>query len=187
MLTAKQSRFIDEYLLDLNASDAAIRAGYSPKTAAATGWENLRKPDIQIAVRERRQDIAQRNAVGADRVIEELCAIAFTKLSDIAPWDDRGPRLIPSDELENQVAAAVSSLKVKRRREVNGKGEDAVVWEVEEREIKMHDKLGALDKLAKHLGLYPKDPTVYNDSRTLSLNGLNVEELKALASYVRGR
>ena len=187
MLTAKQQRFVSEYLVDANGTQAAIRAGYSPRTANEQASRLLAKVNVASAVQAKQQHLAERSAVGADRVIEELCAIAFTKLSDIAPWDDRGPRLIPSDELENQVAAAVSSLKVKRRREVNGKGEDAVVWEVEEREIKMHDKLGALDKLAKHLGLYPKDPTVYNDSRTLSLNGLNVEELKALASYVRGR
>ncbi len=51
-LTPKQARFVEEYLIDLNATQAAIRAGYSAKTARAMGCENLTKPDIQAAVTE---------------------------------------------------------------------------------------------------------------------------------------
>ena len=74
-LTAKQQRFVDEYLIDLNATQAAIRAGYSEKTAFSIGTENLRKPLIQKAIQQRKQAREQRTEITQDRVIQELSAI----------------------------------------------------------------------------------------------------------------
>ncbi|PHP66715.1 terminase small subunit [Zhengella mangrovi] len=71
-LTAKQRRFVDEYLVDLNATQAAIRAGYSAKTAAAVGHENLKKPDIAAAVQERQAKAAERAQITVDNVIAGL-------------------------------------------------------------------------------------------------------------------
>ena len=68
-LTPKQARFVEEYLVDLNATQAAIRAGYSEQTARVIGHENLTKPDIQKAITERRQEMQQRTAITADRVL----------------------------------------------------------------------------------------------------------------------
>jgi len=62
-LTDKQSRFISEYLIDLNATQAAIRAGYSEKTSKQTGCENLAKPDIQEAIQAAQQEIAEANNI----------------------------------------------------------------------------------------------------------------------------
>ena len=71
-LTPKQARFVEEYLLDLNATQAAIRAGYSAKTARAMGCENLTKPDIQAAVTEAQRDRAARTGITQDEVIRGL-------------------------------------------------------------------------------------------------------------------
>ena len=70
-LTALQVRFVEEYLVDLNAKQAAIRAGYSEKTAAVVGCENLTKPNIQAAIAEARLKQQQRTEITADRVLRE--------------------------------------------------------------------------------------------------------------------
>lgn len=71
-LTAKQQAFVREYLIDLNATQAAIRAGYSAKTAGAIGEENLRKPEITAAVQEAMDARAQRTEITADYVLETI-------------------------------------------------------------------------------------------------------------------
>jgi hypothetical protein len=71
-LTDKQQRFVEEYLVDLNATQAAIRAGYSENTARQIGYENLAKPDIQAAIAEKRSEQAKRTAISADMVLEGL-------------------------------------------------------------------------------------------------------------------
>ena len=75
-LTNKQQRFIDEYLIDLNATQAAIRAGYSEDTAAAIGCENLTKPNIQKAITAGHAKIAERNAFSQD-VARQMFMDAF--------------------------------------------------------------------------------------------------------------
>ena len=83
-LTAKQQRFVDEYLIDLNATQAAIRAGYSEKTAFSIGTENLRKPLIQKAIQQRKQAREQRTEITQDRVIQELAAIGFARATAVS-------------------------------------------------------------------------------------------------------
>lgn len=153
-LTPKQSRFVEEYLVDLNATQAAIRAGYSPHTADVIGHENLGKPEIAMALAERRRLLSERTDVNAERVIRELARVAFGRLDEVAPWDEQGPRLIASSELPEHARALVASIRVKRERPLRGSGENAVPWEVETIEVKPWDKLGALEKLGKHLGLF---------------------------------
>ena len=70
-LTAKQQTFCDEYLIDLNATQAAIRAGYSKKTAKSIGQENLTKPDIAEYIEQRLSDRVERTEVTADMVLTE--------------------------------------------------------------------------------------------------------------------
>ncbi len=76
-LTKKQKRFVEEYLIDLNATQAAIRAGYSPQTAYSIGDENLKKPEIKNAIDKALAERSRRTGVNADRIIEELAKIAF--------------------------------------------------------------------------------------------------------------
>lgn len=76
-LTDKQQRFVDEYLVDLNATQAAIRAGYSPDTAGAIGFENLKKPEIQLAIAEARRLQQERTNIQADKVVLEAWNIVF--------------------------------------------------------------------------------------------------------------
>ena len=138
-MTKKQKRFIEEYLIDLNATQAAIRAGYSPDTAKSIGSENLTKPDIQARIAKAMAERSRRTGVNADRVIMELAKIAFVNASDVI---DADTATVKADALPEDTAA-IQSVKVKTF------GEDGL-----EREVKMADKLKALELLGKHLGMF---------------------------------
>lgn len=79
-MTDKQKRFVEEYLLDLNATQAAIRSGYSEKTAAAIGTENLIKPEIAKAIQAEMEARSVRTQINQDDVVQELAGIAFAKI-----------------------------------------------------------------------------------------------------------
>lgn len=138
-VTRKQKRFIEEYLIDLNATQAAIRAGYSPDTAKSIGSENLTKPDIQAHIARAMAERSRRTGVNADRVVMELAKIAFVNANEVI---DPKTATIREDALPEDTAA-IQSVKVKTF------GEDGL-----EREIKMADKLRALELLGKHLGMF---------------------------------
>ena len=78
-LTEKQKRFCEEYLIDFNATQAALRAGYSQKTAYSIGDENLRKPEIQLEIQTLIRKRSERTGINADIVIKELVKIAFAE------------------------------------------------------------------------------------------------------------
>ena len=138
-MTKKQKRFVEEYLIDLNATQAAIRAGYSPDSAADIGSENLRKPDIRARIDKAMADRSKRTGVSADRVVLELAKIAFVNAMDVI---DQKTATVREDASADDTAA-IQSVKVKTF------GEDGL-----EREIKMADKLKALELLGKHLGMF---------------------------------
>jgi phage terminase small subunit len=141
-LTAKQKKFVEEYLIDLNATQAAIRAGYSPKNAGKIGHELLEKTrnEIDRAIAER----SRRTGINQDRVLRELAKIAFVNPGDVINFDEA---TVKGDAKEEDLAA-IASVKIK-----NIPTEDG---EITEREIKLCDKLKALDLLGKHLGIYDK-------------------------------
>lgn len=138
-MTTKQKLFCEEYLIDLNATQAAIRAGYSPETAGAIGAENLKKPQIQKTIARSMADRSRRTGVNADRVVLELARIAFANAGDLIDADDATLK----DDASRDDLAAVQSIKVKNM------GEMGI-----EREIRMADKLKALELLGRHLGLF---------------------------------
>lgn len=138
-MTEKQKRFVDEYLIDLNATQAAIRAGYSPDSAKEIGSENLTKPNIAKAVEQALAERSRRTGVNADRVVRELAKIAFVNAGEVVDFDTALLR----DKISDDDMAAIQSVKIKTF------GEDGV-----EREVKLADKLKALELLGKHLGLF---------------------------------
>lgn len=149
-LTPRQSRFVDEYLIDLNATQAAIRAGYSEKTASAVGFENLRKPKIAAAIQERMKNREERTEVTQDRVLKELARLGFADLRGV--FTDSGNLKMPS-EWSDAMAAAVSSVEVVVR--PSGEYDEDGRPEVEHvHKFKLWDKNAALEKIAKHLGMF---------------------------------
>lgn len=89
-LTPKQLRFVQEYQIDLNATQAAIRAGYSKKTAHSIGQENLNKPEIAAELARRQAKIAEKLELSAERVLRELEYLAFYDPADVACLTDEG-------------------------------------------------------------------------------------------------
>lgn len=141
-LTKKQKTFIDEYLIDLNATQAAIRAGYSPDSARQSGSDNMNNPYIRAHIDKAMAERSKRTGVNADRVIQELAKMAFINAVDVINTEDATLKdgALPED------TAAIQSVKVKSIPTKDGEGV--------EREIKMADKIKALELLGKHLGMF---------------------------------
>lgn len=142
-LTAKQQRFVEEYLKDLNGTQAAIRAGYSQKTATVIAAENLTKPNVQAAIAEGMQKRSSRTGITADRVLQELGRLAFV---DIRRAYNADGSLKPLHELDDDTAAAVAGMDVTEI----GIGDDAIGFV---KKIKLSDKKGALELVMRHLGM----------------------------------
>lgn len=135
--TDKQRRFVQEYLKDLNATQAAKRAGYSGKTAYSIGQRLLKNVEIKQAI-EKGLDRQQRQAeITQDRVLQELAAIAFASGADYASIISGVVMMNDTEELTEEQKAAIVSIKQTK----------------EGVEVKLADKMRALELLAKHLGL----------------------------------
>lgn len=136
-LNDQQKRFVEEYLVDLNAAQAAIRAGYSEKRARQTGFDLLAKPEIERAITAAQKARSERTEITADRVLQEWAALAFYDPADIAGLPMSGPEDIV--ELPEQVRRAI------------------VGWSWDRNDnftLKLANKQGALDSVAKHLGMF---------------------------------
>lgn len=141
-LTAKQQRFVEEYLIDLNATQAAIRAGYSVKNAGKIGPELLGKTRIKNAIDKAMAERSRRTGINQDRVLLELAKIAFVNASDVINMDEATIR----GDANREDTAAIASVKVKRIPTEDG--------DIVEREVKTYDKLKALELIGKHLGMF---------------------------------
>lgn len=141
-LTAKQKRFIEEYLIDLNATQAAIRAGYSPKTANEQGARLLANVSVRACIDRALAERSRRTGINADLVLLELARIARVNPADVVNFDEATIK----DSNSRDDTAAIQSVKVKKIPTENG--------EIIEREIKFHDKTRALELLGKHLGMF---------------------------------
>ena len=219
-LTEKQQRFVDEYLIDLNATQAAIRAGYSARTAAEQGSENLRKPHIADAIARARQEQQERTGITADRVLREawnlLTADAreLTQLhvgccrhchgidhrfqrtqaaydADYLEWlnssdPDKGefneaggpgyhPNREPHPDCPECGGNGVPRTVLMDTRKLSDKAVSLFAGVKEGKygiEIQMHDKVAAMEKLFKHLGLYERDNEQKTDPLTSLLHTL---------------
>lgn len=149
-LTEKQEQFCHEWLIDFNATQAAVRAGYSKDTAYAIGWENLRKPEIKARIAELRKDIDTRNNNLTQRIIDELSKIGFSNIQDFI---DGGNEITDLTEIDREQASAVSSVK----RSITEFGTDENGGTKTVVEMKLHDKLAALEKLGRITGIFEAD------------------------------
>lgn len=138
-LSERERRFCEEYIIDYNASRAAVAAGSPPEHGSQRGWELLQRPEVQEYLRYLKQEQSVRTKITADRVLEEIARIAFVDPRRLVKIDSEGKvHITPSDELTEAEAAAVMGLK---------SGKNGV-------EIKIADKLSALEKLGRHLALF---------------------------------
>ena len=140
-LTKKQKRFCEEYIVDLSAKNAAIRAGYSAKSAADIGCDLLKDEAIAAEIDVQMAELSKRTGITAERVLLEISKIAFCNPADIV-------KLNLDDEKDREKASAIASIKTK---EIPTRGGGIAV----EREIRIGDnKIKALELCGKHIGLF---------------------------------
>jgi len=141
-LTPKQARFVQEYLIDLNATQAAIRAGYAPTYANRQANQLLDIPRLAEAVARAKGARAKRTEITQDMVLKELGKIAFGDQRGVMEWGADGVTLRESSELTDDEAAMVAEVA-----ETKTKDGGSI-------RLKTNDKVGALQLVGKHLGMF---------------------------------
>ena len=172
-LNPKQEQFCREYLLDFNATQAAIRAGYSPKTANEQGAQLLAKLSVAQRIEELTAARAETLAVKVNDVVAELARMGFANILDYVTITERGHAYVDLSKMTREQAAAIGELTSEEY--VEGKGEDARL--VKRTKIKLVDKRGPLELLGKHLGMFPTKVDLNVDDKRPDLSSLSKEEL----------
>lgn len=149
-LNARQDRFVQEYLIDLNATQAAVRAGYSTKTAKQIGSRLLTNVDVSTAIADRRTVLGESTGLTQERIRQELMILGFSNLWDFIIDENGHVALAPGAPVTS--IRAVSSIKRKRRVIPQGEDSDPIVEY--ETEIKLWDKPATLRLAGQHLGMY---------------------------------
>lgn len=172
-LPPMQDRFVDEWLIDFNGTQAAIRAGYSERSARSIAGRLLTKDNIQAEISRRQKDLQRRTEISQDRVVKELARIAFADTADYVQVEtriiNRGEVKVPIElvvhketaELSADQRAAIASIK---------QGAHGV-------EVKLHDKIKALELLGRHIGMF-NDKLEVKAIVDNPFAGLSTEELR---------
>lgn len=198
-ITEKQERFAQEYIIDLNATQAYKRAGYSVKSdkaAAVEGHKLLRNPKVAARIAELQNARQKRTEITQDRVLEELAAIGFAEITDFVqvvessyeqPKDDpigqddgeddedglpkttetkffRGVEIFETSKMPKGAIPAIASIK---------QGRSGI-------ELKLHDKVKALELMGRHLGIFEKDNAQSKPVNNINVDALTIDEKVAL-------
>ena len=150
-LTPKQEMFCREYLVDLNATQAAIRAGYSVRTAYSQGQRLLKNVEIQAHIVELQEVRSKRTEITADAVLKELARLGFANMNDYVRVNHAGDLVHDFSKLDRDQAAAI--VEVTTETYIEGRGKDAET--VKKVRFKLGDKKGPLELIGRHLGMFP--------------------------------
>lgn len=148
-MTKKQQRFCHEYMVDMNGTQAAIRAGYKETSARVTGSELLALPAIREYINRLQVELSEKTGITAERVLNELAKIGFANVKD---YLESGNSIAEISAMDPDKTAAVSMVKKTTTTTKDG-------LETETVQITMHSKVGALERLGQHLGIFamPKE------------------------------
>lgn len=169
-LNAKQKKFCIEYLASHNAKRAAIKAGYSVRSAEVTGCKLLRHPKVKAYLDEKHEKIEKKLEITAERTLREVARIAF---GDARQFYDAEGKLIPIHLLNDDAAAALAGMEVEEVFDKVMKGTQIGLL----KKIKRYDKLPALNILAKHFKIFEEPPAA---PVTINIGSLSANELKNL-------
>lgn len=150
-LTKKQQLFAQEYLVDLNATQAAIRAGYSAKSARVKGCDLLKDPRIKEIIDKRLEELAERTRMTQEQVFQELVKVAKADMTTFATWGPEGVTFRPSSELRPEDTAAVAEIS------------QTVTEHGGTRRIRLHDKLKALELLGRYFSMFNDNVNLKSD------------------------
>lgn len=175
-MTPKQSAFVREYLIDLNAAQAAVRAGYKASTAKEQGHRLLTNVHISAQIQRAMEERAIRTGITAERVVREVAKLAFL---DIAGAFDAEGGLLPLKDMDPDVRAALASLEIAEISSPEGIAIGRV------KKIKLADKVAALTLLMRHLGMLNDKLKVQGDAEnplTLLVKQLQGTSIKPVAN-----
>ena len=152
-LSPRQQRFVEEYLVDLNGTQAAIRAGYSEKGAHVQASQLLSNPKVNEAVAAAMAERSQRTKITQDRVLEEYARLAFSNMQDFVRVGDDGDGVLDLSTLTEDQFRAISEYNVDVVRERDPE-DSKKTREVRKIKLKLYDKKSTLDSVARHLGMF---------------------------------
>jgi len=175
-LTDRQIRFIDEYLIDNNGKQAAIRSGYSEKSAEVQASRMLSNAKVLAVLRERQEQLANKYEVTRERVVEEYAKLAFFNIKNA--FDDNGG-LIDIKQMDDDISAAIAGLEVSEITSGSGDEKTAIG---QLKKIRLTDKRAALDSLCKVLGYNAPEKTESNVRILTDLKELTDDELLQLVN-----
>lgn len=151
-LSEQRKRFADRYFETLNGKESAIYAGYSEATAKQIAYNLLQDEDVEAYLSALREEAAKKHGVTKDRIIAEYAKIAFFDIREI--YDTDGG-LIHVKQLDDTSAGAIASIKSTEEWGEDDDGNKIIIGT--NKEVKIFDKIRALQDLGKHLGLFEKD------------------------------
>lgn len=182
-LNDKQRTFCREYIVDLNATQAAIRAGYSKKAAAPTASRLLMNDKIQTEIKKLMDKRNERTDITADRVIHQLARIAFMDIKDFVEWGlEERNEIVDEDEDGRPIIEPIHRefVRLKDREQIDGTLIQTIKMGKHGMIVEFPDRMKALEALAKHTGVYDDRPNVNVD-----MTGF-VSALKETAQKVGG-
>ena len=165
-LNAKQLRFVEEYLKDLNATQAVIRAGYSARNADVTGPRMLGHVGIATAIDAKRRELTHANGITVERVLKELSRLAFVDTRKL--YKEDGSLKMPH-EWDDDTAAAIAGLDTVEEFAGKGDARESIGWS---KKVKQWEKKGALETLLKHLGASGDKPAENHLHVNITVPGL---------------
>ena len=152
-ITDRMKKFVDEYLIDFNATQAAIRAGYSPDTANEQGSQLLARPDIRELVAEGQKAIAERTQTFQDNAVDELKIVGFSDLADFLTVKEGG--IVEQKSFDQLTKAQTKCIKkIKQTVRTSHSSDGTILHQTATLEVELHDKLRALELLGRHLGMF---------------------------------
>ncbi len=178
-LTARQQAYAAAYIVSLNATQAAKEAGYSAKTASQIGERLLRNVEVAAEIERLKRERSERTKIDADRVLQELARIAFFDIGKAFTPDGA---LKPLDEMDEDTRRALAGLEFVS---LTSDGEHVGTL----KKVKIADKLGALGKLAQHLGMLDPKITLKGDAQNplqLLVKQIQGNSLKPVHEVARG-
>jgi len=178
-LTAKQQRFVDEYLIDLNATQAAIRAGYSKKTAQVQSARLLSNVMVSAAVAKGMETRSARTGITQDMVLRELAKIGFSDIRKVVRWGETMVRMVEAEEGGTDDMVPYHGLALIDSAEIDDDTAGAIAEVSQGKEglkVKLHDKKGALVDIGRHLGMFGQGGQSELDTE---LKRLEIEKRKA--------
>lgn len=185
-LTPRQLRFCDEYLVDLNATQAAMRAGYSAKTAHVIGPRMLENVRVQEKISELQAARSARTEITQDAVVRQLAKMAFYRGSHFFRVNREGDPYVDLRDATEDDLDLLEQVQVEEF--VDGRGEDARL--VRKVKIKITDRLGPLKLLGEHLGLFPKrlagpdGGPIQVEERGADLSHIPIDKLRRIRSIL---